>query len=60
MMIKLWNRYLAKKKWMPWILGISQMMEQTGNIIIFIQFEEGYLLSEKRNDAESGEIFDDD
>ena len=28
--------------------------EQTGNIITFAQFEEGDLLSETRNDAESG------
>ena len=29
--------------------------EQTGNIITFAQFEEGNLLSETRNDAESGD-----
>ena len=28
--------------------------EQTGNVIMFAQFEEGNLLTETRNDAESG------
>ena len=32
--------------------------EQTGNIITFTQFEEGYLVSETRNDAESGDKYD--
>ena len=32
--------------------------EQTGNIITFVQFEEGGLLSETRNDAESGDKSD--
>ena len=34
--------------------------EQTGNIIPFAQFEEGDLLSETRNNAESGGKSDDD
>ena len=34
--------------------------EQTGNIITFAHFEEGGLLSETRNDAESGDESDDD
>ena len=29
--------------------------EQTGDVITFAQFEEGYLLSETRNDTESGD-----
>ena len=33
--------------------------EQTGNKITFAQFEEGGLLSETRNDAESGDKSDD-
>ena len=32
--------------------------EQTGNVITFAQFEEGYLLTETRNDTESGDEFD--
>ena len=34
--------------------------EQTGNIIIFTQFEAGDVLSEYRNSTESGEKSDDD
>ena len=34
--------------------------EQTGNIITFVQSEEGILLSETRNNAESGDESDDD
>ena len=34
--------------------------EQTGNIITSVQFEEGGLLSETRNDAESGDESDED
>ena len=33
--------------------------EETDNIITFTQFEEGNLLSETRNDAESGDKSDD-
>ena len=32
--------------------------EQTGNVITFAQFEEGNLLSETRNDTESGDESD--
>ena len=32
--------------------------EQTGDIIMFTQFEDGNLLSETRNDAESGDKSD--
>ena len=34
--------------------------EQTGDIITFTQFEEGSLLSETRNNVESGDESDDD
>ena len=34
--------------------------EQPGNIITFAQFEEGNLLSETRNNAESSDKYDDD
>ena len=34
--------------------------KQTGNIIMFTQFEEGNILSETSDDAESGEEYDDD
>ena len=32
--------------------------EQTGDVITFIQFEEGNILTETRNDAESGDESD--
>ena len=32
--------------------------EQTGNVISFAQFEEGNILTETRNDAESGDESD--
>ena len=32
--------------------------EQTGNVITFAQFEEGYIWTETRNDAESGDESD--
>ena len=32
--------------------------EQTGNVITFAQFEEGNLLTETRNDTESGDESD--
>ena len=35
-------------------------MEQTGDIITFTQFEEGDILNKARNDAESGDKYDDD
>ena len=31
----------------------TSLKEQTGDVITFAQFEEGYLLTETRNDAES-------
>ena len=33
----------------------TSLREQTGNIIMFTQIEEGNSLSETRNDAESGD-----
>ena len=32
--------------------------EQTGDVITFAQFEEGTILTETRNDAESGDEYD--
>ena len=39
-------------------LYTTSSKEQTGNIITFAQFEEGDLLSETRNDTESGDESD--
>ena len=38
----------------------TYLREKTGDIITFTQFEEGYLLSETFDDAESGDKSDDD
>ena len=38
----------------------TYLMEQTFNIITFPQFQEGYLLSESRDNMESGDDSDDD
>ena len=35
-------------------------MKKTGDIVTFTQFEEGNLLSETRNNSESGNEYDDD
>ena len=37
---------------------VTSSKEQTGNVITFAQFEEGNIITETRNDAESGEKFD--
>ena len=36
-------------------LCATYLREQTGEIIMFTHFEEGHLLSETRNDVESGD-----
>ena len=36
----------------------TSLKEQTGNVITFAQFEEGNILTETRNDAESGDKSD--
>ena len=36
----------------------TSLKEQTGNVITFAQFEEGNILIETRNDAESGDESD--
>ena len=44
----------------PYIPCAKPSKEQTGNIIKFSQFEEGNILSETHNDAESGDESDED
>ena len=39
-------------------LYATSSKEQTGNVIMFAQFEEGGLLTETRNDTESGDESD--
>ena len=38
--------------------NVMSSKEQTGDVITFAQFEEGNILTETRNDAESGEESD--
>ena len=40
---------------MPWILVATYTKEQTSDVITFTQFEEGNILNETNNDAESGD-----
>ena len=37
---------------------VTSSKEQTGDVITFVQFEEGNILTETRNDAESGDKSD--
>ena len=39
-------------------LYATSLKEQTGDVIMFAQFEEGNILTETRNDAESGDKSD--
>ena len=36
----------------------TSLREQTGNVITFAQFEEGNIWTKTRNDAESGDKYD--
>ena len=43
---------------MKYALYATSLKEQTGDVITFAQFEEGNILTETRNDAESGDKYD--
>ena len=43
---------------MAYTPDVTSSKEQTGDIITFTQFEEGSILTETRNDAESGDESD--
>ena len=49
---------MAMRQAVTYTLYATSSKEQTGNIITFTQFEEGNLLTESRNDAESGDEYD--
>ena len=51
---------MAMRPYMTYIPYATYSNEQIGNIITFSKFEEGYLLSETREDAESIDKSDDD
>ena len=50
---------MATQPSLSYIIYAKSSMEQTGNIITFTQFEEGNLLSEIRDNTESGKESDD-
>ena len=50
---------MAVRPVMSYTAYATSLKEKTSNIITFPQFEEGNLLSENRDDAESGEKYDD-
>ena len=50
---------MAVRLAVSYITCATSPKEQNGNIITFAQFDEGRLLSETRNDAESGDKSDD-
>ena len=49
---------MAMRLAVAYILYATSSKEQTGNVITFAQFEEGGLLTETRNDTESGDESD--
>ena len=55
-----YSEAMAMRLSVTYTLYATPSKEQTGNIITFTQFEEGNLVSEDRNDAETGDEFDDD
>ena len=54
---RLYAEALAMRPTVTYTPYATSSKEQTGNIIIFAQFEEGNLISETRNDTESGEEY---
>ena len=51
---------MAIRPCMSYTTSATSLRRKTENIITFAQFEEGYLLSETRDDPECGDKFDDD
>ena len=51
---------MAMRLAVSYIHCATSLREQTGDIITFTQFKKGDLLSETRDDAESGDESDDD
>ena len=51
---------MAIRPAVSYITDAASSKEKTGDIIVFTQFEEGNLLSETRNNTESGNEYDDD
>ena len=53
-----YSKGMAMRPAMTYTLYAASSKEQTGDVIAFSQFEEGNILTETRNDAESGDEFD--
>ena len=51
---------MAMRPDVSYIVCTKSSRGKTGDIITFVQFEEGNLLSETCNDTESGDEYDDD
>ena len=49
---------MAMRPTLTYTLYATSSKEQTGNVITFAQFEEGNLLTETRNNTESGDEYD--
>ena len=49
---------MAMRPAVTYTLYATSSKEQTGNVITFAQFEEGNLITETRNDTESGDESD--
>ena len=49
---------MAMRLSVTYILYATSLREQTGDVITFTQFEEGNILTETSNDAESGDESD--
>ena len=49
---------MAMRPEVPYTPYVTSLREQTGDVITFAQFEEGNILTETHNDAESGDKSD--
>ena len=58
-MSRLYSEVMAMRSSVTYTPCATSPREKTGNIIMFAQFDEGNLLSETCNDAESGDESDD-
>ena len=53
-----YSEAMAMRPAVMYTLYATSSKEQTGNVIKLVQFEEGNILTENRNDAESGDKSD--
>ena len=55
-----YSEAIAMRPEVTYTLYVTSLKEQTRNVITFAQLEEGNILTETRNDAESGDESDND